>query len=354
MRIAQVAPLYERVPPRLYGGTERIVSYLTEELLALGHDVTLFASGDSLTAARLAPIGSAPVELDTERVQQLAPHALMLELVAQRAHEFDIIHFHTDYLHFPIARRLATPHVTTLHGRLDHPELQPLYEEFPEIPVVSVSEAQRRPLPAANWAGTVHHGLPERLYRRGEGAGGYLAFLGRMSREKRPDRAIEIARRLGMPLRLAAKVGVADEPYFRSVIVPLLDDPLIEFVGQIGDSEKQLFLGEARALLFPIQWAEPFGMVMIESMACGTPVVAFRDGSVPEVVEDGVTGFVVDSIEDAVLATAAACMLSRERCREAFEERFLARRMALDYVRIYREVIDRRAARPEAGASVAR
>lgn len=340
MRIAQVAPLYERVPPRLYGGTERIVSYLTEELVALGHEVTLFASGDSLTDARLIPMGRAALRLDAGAVDQLAPHVLMLELLAQHAHEFDIIHFHTDYLHFPLARRLDVPHVTTLHGRLDYAELQPLYEEFSDVPVVSVSDAQRQPLPSANWAGTVLHGLPQDLYHFDYGGGGYLAFLGRISPEKRPDRAIEIAHRAGLPLRIAAKVSDPDERYFRSVVAPLLDDPLVEFVGEIGDHEKQAFLGNAQALLFPIEWPEPFGMVMIESMACGTPVVAFRAGAVPEVIEDGVSGFVVDSMDEAVLATASACALSRERCREAFDHRFLSHRMALDYIRIYNEVID--------------
>jgi glycosyltransferase involved in cell wall biosynthesis len=339
MRIAQVAPLYERVPPRLYGGTERIVSYLTEELVALGHEVTLFASGDSITDARLIPMGYAALRLEPGTVDQLAPHVLMLELLARHVREFDVIHFHTECLHFPLARRLGVPHVTTLHGRLDVPELQPLFEEFAEAPVVSVSDAQRQPL-AAHWAGTVHHGLPGDLYRLAPGDGGYLAFLGRISPEKRVDRAIEIARRVGIPLRIAAKVADADEAYFRSEIAPLLDDPLVEFVGEIGDHEKQVFLGNARALLFPIEWPEPFGMVMIESMACGTPVVAFRNGAVPEVIENGVSGFIVESMDDAVLATASACALSRERCRQAFEERFQARRMALDYLRIYSEVID--------------
>ncbi|MGE0229386.1 MAG: glycosyltransferase family 4 protein [Dehalococcoidia bacterium] len=343
MRIAQVAPLFERVPPLLYGGTERIVAYLTDELLALGHDVTLFASGDSITRARHVAIGRRALRLDGTVIEETAPHILMLEQVAQRAAEFDLIHFHTDYLHFPLARRLRTPHVTTLHGRLDHAELQPLYREFADIPVVSVSVDQQRPLPQANWAGAVLHGLPELLYHRGEGRGGYLAFLGRISPEKRPDRAIEIARRIGIPLRIAAKVAVADRQYFREVIEPRFADPLIEFIGEIGEAEKQDFLGNARALLFPIDWAEPFGMVMIEAMACGTPVVAYRSGAVPEVIEQGVSGFIVDNIEDAVRAAAAACALDRSRARRAFEERFTARRMALDYLRVYREVIAGRA-----------
>ncbi|MEZ4553474.1 MAG: glycosyltransferase family 4 protein [Dehalococcoidia bacterium] len=343
MRIAQVAPLFERVPPLLYGGTERIVAYLTDELLALGHDVTLFASGDSITRARHVAIGPRALRLDGSVIEELAPHILMLEQVAQRAAEFDLIHFHTDYLHFPLARRLRTPHVTTLHGRLDHAELRPLYREFADIPVVSVSRDQQRPLPQAKWAGAVLHGLPEHLYRRGEGHGGYLAFLGRISPEKRPDRAIEIARRIGIPLRIAAKVGVADRPYFHQVIEPQLADPLIEFIGEIGEAEKQDFLGNARALLFPIDWAEPFGMVMIEAMACGTPVVAYRSGAVPEVIAQGVSGFIVDNLDDAVRAAAAACALDRSRARHAFEERFTARRMALDYLRVYRDVIAGRA-----------
>jgi glycosyltransferase involved in cell wall biosynthesis len=338
MRIAQVAPLYERVPPRLYGGTERIVAYLTEELHGLGHDVTLFASGDSLTRARLIPVGTSALRLDAPGIDPVAAHMLLLESVAQHAHEFDVVHFHTD-LHFPLAQRLAVPHVTTLHGRLDGPELRPLLSEFNDMPLVSISGAQRRPSPEAHWVGTVHHGLPEQLYPLGSGQGGYLAFLGRMSEEKRPDRAVAIAQRLGLPLHMAAKVGAADEAYFRSVVVPLLDDPLVEFVGEIGDADKAEFLGNARALLFPIDWEEPFGMVMIESMACGTPVVAFRAGAVPEVIEHGTTGFVVDSIEAAISATASACTLDRVSVREAFERRFLARRMALDYERIYRELV---------------
>lgn len=353
MRIAQVAPLYERVPPRLYGGTERIVAYLTDELLALGHDVTLFASGDSITEARLVPIGRHALRLDDTVVEEIAPHILMLEQVAQRADEFDVIHFHTDYLHFPVARRLSTAHVTTLHGRLDPPELQPLYQEFSDIPLVSVSDSQRRPLPYANWAGTVLHGLPGDLYRPGDGRDGYLAFLGRISPEKRPDRAIEIARRAGIPLRIAAKISVDDRSYFRDVIEPLLGDPLIEFIGEIGDADKQAFLGNASALLLPIDWPEPFGMVMIEAMACGTPVVAYRNGAVPEIIEDGVSGFIVDNLDDAVRATIAACALDRTRCREAFEGRFLARRMALGYIDIYRELIATRAGTTAEAAPVA-
>ncbi|MFN8584080.1 MAG: glycosyltransferase family 4 protein [Dehalococcoidia bacterium] len=339
MRIAQVAPLFERVPPRLYGGTERIVAYLTDELLALGHDVTLFASGDSITEARLVPVGKQALRLDGTVVQETVPHILMLEQVAQRAREFDVVHFHTDHLHYPLARRLRTPHVTTLHGRLDHAELQSLYREFSDIPVISVSKEQQQPLPHAGWSGAVLHGLPADLYRQGDGRGGYLAFLGRLSPEKRPDRAIEIARCTGIPLRIAAKVGADDRRYFHDVIEPLLADPLVEFIGEIGEAEKQDFLGNARALLFPIDWSEPFGMVMIEAMACGTPVVAWRNGAVPEVIESGVSGFIVDNLDDAVRATAAACALDRTRARAAFEERFTARRMALDYLRIYREVI---------------
>ncbi len=287
MRIAQVAPLYESVPPKYYGGTERIVSYLTEELVRQGHDVTLFASGDSVTAAQLVPACPSSLRLDRSCEDQLAHHVLMLEHVVQRAAEFDVLHFHVDYLHFPFSRRQPTPHVTTLHGRLDIPDLVPLYREFNGVPLVSISDAQREPLPWANWLATVYHGLPPDLYRfRGE-PGGYLAFLGRISPEKRVDRAIEIAQRVRMPLRIAAKIDAVDQAYFEREIEPLLDDPLVEYVGEIGETEKDEFLGNAQALLFPIDWPEPFGLVMIEALACGTPVIAYRHGSVPEVLDDG-------------------------------------------------------------------
>jgi glycosyltransferase involved in cell wall biosynthesis len=341
MRIAQVAPLYESVPPKYYGGTERIVSYLTEELVRQGHEVTLFASGDSETKARLVAVCRRSLRLDKHCIDQLAHHLVMLEGVLQRSGEFDVIHFHVDYLHFPLSRRQSFPHVTTLHGRLDIPDLVPLYTEFHDMPVVSISDAQREPLPWVNWQATVYHGLPDDLYRFRAGPGSYLAFLGRISPEKRVDRAIAIARDVGIPLRIAAKVDKVDRDYFDSVVSPLLRDPLVKFVGEIGEGEKDEFLGNAQALLFPIDWPEPFGLVMIEAMACGTPVIAYRNGSVPEVMEEGSTGFIVEELEDAVEAVRRVPELSRARCREVFEERFTAARMARDYVQVYERLIDR-------------
>ena len=341
MRIAQVAPLYESVPPKYYGGTERVVSYLTEELVRQGHEVTLFASGDSETNARLVPACRRSLRLDKRDQGQMAHHFVMLERVFQHAEEFDIIHFHVDYLHFPLSRREAITQVTTLHGRLDIPDLVPLYQEFREMPVVSISNAQREPLPWANWQATVYHGLPGDLYRFHPEAGSYLAFLGRISPEKRADRAIEIAKRVGMPLKIAAKVDQVDKDYFDSAIAPLLHDSLVEFVGEIGDVEKDEFLGNASAVLFPIDWPEPFGLVMIEAMACGTPVVAYRGGAVPELVEPGQTGFIVESLEEAVEAVRRVGDLSRRRCREVFEKRFTATRMAHDYVQQFERLIAR-------------
>jgi len=338
VKIAQVAPLYEAVPPKLYGGTERVVSYLTEELVRQGHAVTLFASGDSVTEAELVPACPRALRLDPACGDQLAPHFVMLEELFRQADRFDIIHFHIDYLHYPLSRRAGAAHVTTLHGRLDPPELVPLYAEFRDVPLVSISDAQRRPLPRANWQATVYHGLPVDLYKCCDSPGDYLAFLGRVSPEKGVDRAIEIARRAGLRLKVAAKVDSADAAYFHRVIEPLLRDPVVEFVGEIGEREKGAFLGGARAVLFPIDWPEPFGLVMIESMACGTPVIAWPAGSVPEVLDDGVTGFVVDSIERAVAAVQRAGDLDRRRCRAVFEERFTAARMASDYVAVYRRL----------------
>jgi len=340
VRIAQVAPLYESVPPKYYGGTERVVSYLTEELVRQGHEVTLFASGDSVTKARLVAPCRRALRLDKHCLDQLAHHVLTLELVLKESSSFDIIHFHTDYLHFPLSRRQLIPHVTTLHGRLDIADLVPLYEEFREIPVVSISNAQREPLPWLNWQGTVYHGLPEDLYRFRDTPGRYLAFLGRISPEKRVDRAIEMAKRLGMEIRIAAKVDDIDRQYFEDVIAPLLKDALVSYVGEIGDGEKDEFLGNAYALLFPIDWPEPFGLVMIEAMACGTPVIAYRSGSVPEVLDDGVTGFIVEGLEDAVQAAQQISTLSRRHCRDLFERRFVASRMAQDYLAIYQQLID--------------
>ncbi len=342
MRIAQVAPLYESVPPKYYGGTERVVSYLTEELVRQGHDVTLYASGDSVTKAHLVAPCRRSLRLDKHCMDQLAHHVLMLEMVFKDPDRFDIIHFHIDYMHFPISRRHRTPHLTTLHGRLDIPDLVPLYQEFREVPVVSISNSQREPLPWLNWQGTVYHGLPEDLYTFREEPGGYLAFLGRISPEKRVDRAIEIARRIGMPIKIAAKVDNVDKDYFEDVVEPLLRNPLVEYVGEIGEGEKDEFLGNAYALLFPIDWPEPFGLVMIEAMACGTPVIAYRRGSVPEVLEEGVTGFIVQGLEDAIEAVRRVPTLSRRRCREVFEERFSASRMVRDYLTIYKRLLERR------------
>jgi glycosyltransferase involved in cell wall biosynthesis len=344
MKIAQVAPLMESVPPKLYGGTERVVAYLTDELIRLGHDVTLFASADSRTRATLVPSWPEALRLSHAR-DPLAPHVLMLESVIQRAAEFDVLHFHVSQFHFPIVRRLPVAHVTTLHGRLDIPELIPLYREFRDVPVVSISDAQRDPLPHAGWAATVLHGLPPDLFRFQPGPGEYLAFLGRIAPEKRVDRAIAIATACGRPLRIAAKVDAADRDYYERDIKPLLDHPLVEFVGEVNDAGKEAFLGGATALLFPIDWPEPFGLVMIEAMACGVPVVAFRGGSVPEVIDDGVTGFVVESVEEACHAVHEAERLDRARIRRVFEQRFGVSRMAAEYVALYEELVERNAAR---------
>jgi glycosyltransferase involved in cell wall biosynthesis len=343
MRIAQVAPLYESVPPKNYGGTERVVSYLTEELVHQGHEVTLFASGDSVTKARLVAACRRSLRLDKHCQDQMAHHFVMLEHVFRRAAEFDIVHFHVDYLHFPLSRREPIPHVTTLHGRLDLPDLIPLYREFRHMPVISISNGQREPLAWANWQATVHHGLPANLYRFREEPGSYLAFLGRISPEKRVDRAIEIASKAGMPVKIAAKIDRVDKDYFESVIAPLLHNSLVEFVGEIGDGEKDEFLGNAYALLFPIDWPEPFGLVMIEAIACGTPVIAYRGGAVPEIMEQGHTGFVVDGLEDAVEAVQRVRELSRKRCREVFEKRFTATRMAREYAQVFERLIKRNA-----------
>jgi glycosyltransferase involved in cell wall biosynthesis len=339
MRIAQVAPLYESVPPKLYGGTERVVSWLTEELVRLGHDVTLFASGDSLTTARLVPPCKKALRLDSNCVDQLAHHVLMLDQVFSEKENFDLIHFHVDYLHFPVSRRQQTAHVTTLHGRLDLPDLVPLYRHFRDIPVISISDAQRKPLPWANWQGTVHHGLPRESFSLGCGKGRYLAFLGRTSPEKGLDQAIEIAKRADMSLKIAAKIDRVDVEYFETVIKPLLDHPLIEFIGEVGYPEKNVFLGNAAGLLFPINWREPFGLVMIEAMACGTPVIAYPRGSVPEVMQDGVTGFVVPYLEGAVKAVKRLGEIDRRKCRRHFEQHFNAERMAQDYLHIYQRLV---------------
>ena len=338
MKIAQVAPLYESVPPRQYGGTERVVSYLTDELVRQGHEVTLFATTDSKTAAELEPVAPGALRLLEHCQDPLAHHVLLMDRVARRAHEFDVIHFHVDYLHFPLLRLLQVPHVTTLHGRLDIPDLVPLYSEFADIPVVSISDDQRRPLPQANWQATVYHGLPLDRYRLNPAGGDYLAFLGRISPEKRVDRAIQIALRTGMQIRIAAKIDRADREYYEEHIAPLFRLPRVEYIGEIGEHEKAEFLGNARALLFPIDWPEPFGLVMIEAMACGTPVIAYRRGSVPEVMADGVTGWIVDDMEQAVAAVERLDGFDRRRCREHFERHFSAERMARDYLRVYEQV----------------
>jgi glycosyltransferase involved in cell wall biosynthesis len=341
MKIAQVAPLYESCPPQLYGGTERVASYLTEELVRQGHEVTLFASGDSQTAAILRAPCDRALRLDSQCTSPLAYHFIGFHRLAQSADAFDIIHFHTDYLHFPIFARHWGKTLTTLHGRLDLPDHPPIFREFAMMPLVSISNAQRAPVTWANWYSTVHHGLPTSLYARGTGDGGYLAFLGRISPEKRPDWAIEIARRAGLPLTIAAKVDKVDRSYYRTKIKPLLKDPRIDFVGEIGDDEKGAFLGDAMALLFPIDWPEPFGLAVIESMANGTPVIAFGRGSVPEIVDHGVTGFIVDDVDEAVAAIPLAKALDRVAIRRRFEERFSVERMARDYVALYDAVLRR-------------
>lgn len=340
LKIAQIAPLMESVPPRLYGGTERIVSYLTEELVGLGHDVTLFASGDSITPANLVPCVPKALRLDASVRDTIPYYMLMLDRVRQRVDDFDILHFHIDQFHFPLFRSIAGRTVTTLHGRQDLPDLLPLYLGFDDMPLVSISNAQRRPVPDANFAGTVHHGIPTRLHHgTAEPHGSYLAFLGRISPEKRPDRAISIARALGIPLKIAAKVDRADAAYFKTEIEPLLDGGGVEFIGEINDHQKTQFLGDAQALLFPVDWPEPFGLSMIEAMACGTPVLAFRCGSVPEIIEDGITGAIVDTMEEAIEALPRVIALDRKRVRQRFEQRFSATRMAKDYVGIYRSLL---------------
>ena len=338
MKIAQVAPLAERCPPRLYGGTERIVSFLTEELVRQGHDVTLFASGDSRTAARLVRCSDMALRLNPAVKDPMPYHLVMLDEVRRRADDFDVIHFHVDLLQFPLIRDFADRTLTTLHGRLDLPDLKPFYAAFPEVPLVSISDSQRLPMPAVSWAGTVPHGLPRDLLPFSpRPKGDYLAFLGRISPEKRPDRAIEIAARAGLPLRIAAKVDKVDRAYWDMVIAPLVArHDNVEFIGEIGEAEKASFLGNARALLFPIDWPEPFGLVMIEAMACGTPVIAWNCGSVPEVVDDGVTGFIVGDEAAAVAAVRRAAMLDRAQVRAVFERRFTVERMAMDYLSIYR------------------
>jgi len=346
MRIAQIAPLTEAVPPTLYGGTERVISWLTEELVALGQEVTLFASGDSVTSAELQPMWPRALRLDGTVRDPNALHMTMIEEVYRRSNEFDLMHFHLDYFPFSLMSRQSTPFITTLHGRLDLPEHQPTFATFSQAPVVSISNAQRRPVPKANWIATVHHGLPVNQLRPQPVQPSYLAFLGRISPEKGVDRAIGIARRCGVPLKIAAKVDRADEDYFNEIVRPLLSTRGVEFIGEIDDEEKSRFLSGALALLTPIDWPEPFGLVMIEAMACGAPVIAFNRGSVAEIVEDGVTGFVVEDETSAAAAVREVGSLSRSAIRGRFEERFTARRMAEDYIRLYRRLIDGERARP--------
>jgi glycosyltransferase involved in cell wall biosynthesis len=348
MKIAQIAPLFESVPPRLYGGTERVVSYLTEELVRQGHEVTLFASADSVTMAELVPC--TPRALRLEKARDPIPHYMvMLDKVHERAAEFDVLHFHIEYLHFPLFRDIAGKTLTTLHGRLDLPDHMALYRRFNDMPLVSISNAQRAPMPRANFVATVPHGMPPNLLTPvSQPNGGYLAFLGRIAPEKRPDRAIGIAQAVGMPLKIAAKVDRVDERYFNDAIKPLLKAEGVEFIGEINEWAKPNFLGNAAALLFPIDWPEAFGLVMIESMACGTPVLAFGHGSVPEVIEDGVTGRIVHSMEEAIATLPEVLALDRRKIRQRFEERFSATRMANDYVKLYRTALEWPAAKAPA------
>jgi glycosyltransferase involved in cell wall biosynthesis len=341
MRIAQVAPLFESVPPRLYGGTERVVSYLTEELVRQGHEVTLFASGDSVTSAKLVPGCERALWHDPDCRETLPHHVRMLDQVFRAAPRFDVIHFHCDYIHFPLLRYHRTPTVTTLHGMVRRHDLAPLFQAYPEVPLVSISNDQRAPLPTANWQATVYHGLPRTLHTFRKDAGEYLLFIGRISPEKRLDRAIEIARRSGRKLKVAAKIYAEDRAYYQSTIKPILRESrsFVEFVGEVGGRDKDELIGRAHALLFPIDWPEPFGLVMIESLACGTPVIAWRNGSVPEIIQPGETGFIVDNMEDAVESVSQVARLRRAGCRASFEERFDATTMASNYERVYHQLV---------------
>lgn len=339
LRIAHVSPLFESVPPKLYGGTERVVSFIVEELVAQGHDVTVFASGDSKTSARLIPICERSLRLDPDCEDPVAYHIMQLQLVQDMIESFDIVHYHTDYLHYPTSTVGNTPHVSTLHGRLDLPHLKTLYGLFPSVPVVSISQSQRKPLPRNNWVGNVYHGLPEDLYAPAAKPGDYLAFLGRVSPEKGVENAIEIAIRSNITLRIAAKIDKADKGYFEAKIKHWFQHPLVEYIGEIGEQEKAEFLGNATALLFPIEWEEPFGLVMVESMACGTPVIAYPRGSVPEIIENGVNGIMVSSIDDAVKAVRNISSISRQECRRVFEKRFTAPTMAREYLKVYDHIL---------------
>jgi len=340
MRIAQISPLTEAVPPKLYGGTERVIAWLTEELVTLGHDVTLFASGDSHTSARLEAIWPRALRLDTSVRDPMGLHMAMLEQVRRQSDQFDVLHFHLDYYPFSLFSRQTTPFITTLHGRLDLPEHQPVFTTFSSMPVISISNSQRRPVPQAGWVKTIYHGLPADLLTPKRVRPSYLAFLGRISPEKSVDRAIRIAERCGLPIKIAAKVDKADRDYFEEQIRPLMSLPFVEYLGEINDAQKPEFLSGAIALLVSIDWPEPFGLVMIEAMACGTPVIAFNRGSVPEIVEDGLTGFIVEDETSAVGAVGQLSTLSRERVRARFDERFTARRMANEYLAVYRQLAE--------------
>ena len=342
MRIAQVAPLFERVPPKTYGGTERVVSYLTEELVDQGHEVTLFASGDSVTKARLIAPCPESLRLSANSRNEMIHHVVQLQMVQERLREFDIIHYHTDFFHYPLSRINKSIQLTTLHGRLDNPDLQNLYNTFPDMPLVSISDSQKKPLSQAGWLKTVYHGLPKDLYDFHEKKGEYLAFLGRICPEKGIEKSIELAKQTGIPLKIAAKVDEADAVYYENVVRPQLDHPLIEYVGEIGEKEKNEFLGNALCLMFLIDWPEPFGLVMTEAMACGTPVVALNRGSVPEILDNGISGIVIDSPEQARQAIMDVATIDRQRCREKFEERFSVQRMTSDYLELYHQLTGRK------------
>jgi glycosyltransferase involved in cell wall biosynthesis len=349
MRIAQLAPLAESVPPRLYGGTERVVSWLIEELVALGHDVTLFASGDSVTAGKLVPVIERAIRLRRPRPEPFPAYAAQLDTVAKSAQDFDVLHCHTDWIHLPVVSRLGLPHLTTIHNRLDTPDLPPIVARFPNAPLISISDHHRTPLPSANWLGTVYHGMPVDTLRPSYEPGRYLAFLGRLTKEKGPEAAIRIAKAAGLELRMAAKIPRAETRYFKERLQPLVDGEQVKLVGELNDGAKGDLLRGASALLFPIDWPEPFGLVMIEAMACGTPVIAYRRGSVPEVVDEGVTGFVVDNEDEAIAAVKRIGKLDRRTVRATFERRFGARRMAKDYLRHYEALLQaetRRALEP--------
>ncbi|MCC2643106.1 MAG: putative Glycosyl transferase, group 1 [Nitrospira sp.] len=346
MRIAQIAPLWESVPPVLYGGTERVVSFITEELVRQGHEVTLFASGDSTTKARLVPICPEALRLSKVITNYDAPIVSLMESAFSSAREFDLLHSHLEFLLFPLAKRCPVPVVTTLHSRLDLPELLPVFKKFADHPVVSISDAQRAPVPWANWRATIHHGLPQDLYSSHPNQGKYLVFIGRIAPEKGLDQAIEIAKRVEMPLRIGAKIDPTNMEYYRAVIEPLLDHPLIEFVGEVTDLEKDDFFGEAYAMLAPYDWPEPFGLVFIESLACGTPVIAYRRGSIPEIIDHGVTGFVCETMEEMVQSVSHISLLNRAECRRAFDARFTVQRMVRDYVALYEQMAGMSSAPP--------